>query len=426
MTRLTVTRWTSLPMMNREFTNDLLHELQARWNTASGQQQFELPPEKALRQILDACYHASLRTEEHRPTRCVLVYAPIEKVPDRALLLFEQPVEFSELQLVRLAPVADFQRTLIGCYEFDGQVRIWGLFEHGNAWAQYSAGDPPGTPVEPFDVPPDCLAVSIEEPGAISIARGPREIVRLRGGAVLPASENPLRQPEEPLGRFFEQLVNEIVATPEHQDLRTPAAQECCHRSMFDLYTTSVAGILDRIRLRRHGGSLVVSRLGIPEAHARVKYRVSRHPGLARDLVDYFRALCELARIPEQPSGDGERLARCASEQRLSSASQQLIRGMNQVSLLAAADGAVLLDGSLRIEGFGVRFPVLLPPEATITDAATGVQYACDDWGLRHQSVFSVCRETEDAVGLIVSQDGGIKAVKNVAGGLWFWRDILD
>lgn len=413
-------------MTYRESTGELLREVHARWNAVPGRQPFELPAESDLRQILDACYRASLRTEEHRPTRLVLVYAPIEMVPHRALLLFEQPVEFSELQLVRLAPVADFQRTLIGCYRFDGQIRIWGLFEHGNAWAEYSAGDPPGTPVEPFDVPPDCLAVSIEDPGAISIARGPREIVRWRGGAVLPPHENPLRQREEPLGQFFERLVEEIVAAPEHHDLRTPTARECCHRSMFDLYTTSVAGILDRIRLRRHGGSLVVSRSGISEVQARVKYRVSRHPGLARNMVDYFRTLCKIAQLPEQPSTECERLARCASENALSVASQQLIRGMNQVSLLAAADGAVLLDGSLRIDGFGVRFPVLLPPQATIRDAGTGVEYACDDWGLRHQSIFSVCREVEDAVGLIVSQDGGVKAVKNVGGDLCFWSDILD
>ena len=413
-------------MTYRESTGELLREVHARWNTVPGQQPFELPDEHALRQILDACYHASLRTEEHRPTRCVLVYAPIEKVPHRALLLFEQPVEFSELQLVRLAPVADFQRTLIGCYRFDGQIRIWGLFEHGNAWAQYSAGDPPATPVESFDVPPDCLAVSIEDPGAIRIARGPREIVRLRGGTVLPASRNPLHLREEPLGRFFEELVEEIIAAPEHQDVRRPAAQECSRRSILDLYTTSVAGILDRIRLRRHGGSLVISRVRLPEASSRIKYRVSRHPGLAVDLVGYFRTLCELAHMPEQPSGDRERLVRFASEKKLTLASQQLIRGMNQVSLLAAADGAVLLDGSLRIKGFGVRFPVLLPPEATIRDAATDVEYACDDWGLRHQSIFSVCREVEDAVGLIVSQDGGVKAVKNVGGELCFWSDVLD
>ncbi len=106
--------------------------------------------------------------------------------------------------------------------------------------------------------------------------------------------------------------------------------------------------------------------------------------------------------------------------------SRQLIRGISQISLLAAVDGAVLLDGHLRLQGFGVRFPLLLPPETAVVDALTGTEYLCDQWGLRHQSVFSVCHKCEQAIGLIVSQDGEVKAVKAVDGQLFFWDGILD
>ena len=103
-----------------------------------------------------------------------------------------------------------------------------------------------------------------------------------------------------------------------------------------------------------------------------------------------------------------------------------MIRGLNQISLLAAVDGAVLLDNHLRIQGFGVRFPVLLPPGSTVVDAVSGLEYACDQWGLRHQSVFSLCQRYEQAVGLIVSQDGEVKAVKSVGGRLHLWDGVLD
>ena len=94
--------------------------------------------------------------------------------------------------------------------------------------------------------------------------------------------------------------------------------------------------------------------------------------------------------------------------------------------MLAAVDGAVLLDNHLRIQGFGVRFPVLLPPGSTIVDADAGLEYACDRWGLRHQSVFSLCQRCDQAVGLIVSQDGGVKAVKSVEGRLLLWDRVVD
>ena len=44
----------------------------------------------------------------------------------------------------------------------------------------------------------------------------------------------------------------------------------------------------------------------------------------------------------------------------------------------------------------------------------TSIESPCYEWGLLHQSVFSVCQVCEEAVGLIVSQDGSIKAVKTV------------
>jgi|GEM_PF-2452403 len=105
--------------------------------------------------------------------------------------------------------------------------------------------------------------------------------------------------------------------------------------------------------------------------------------------------------------------------------SQQLIRGISPVSLLAAVDGAALLDEHLRTQGFGVRFPVLLHPESKVENAINGRKVFCDQWGLQHQSVFSFCHKCERAIGLIVSQDE-VKAVKAELGQLYFWDGILD
>ena len=55
-----------------------------------------------------------------------------------------------------------------------------------------------------------------------------------------------------------------------------------------------------------------------------------------------------------------------------------------------------------------------------------GAEFLADQWGLRHQSVFSVCHKCEQAIGLIVSQDGEVKAVKADGGRLFFWDGILD
>lgn len=55
---------------------------------------------------------------------------------------------------------------------------------------------------------------------------------------------------------------------------------------------------------------------------------------------------------------------------------------------------------------------MLLPLGASVLDATTGVERSCDQWGLRHQSVFSICQRCDEVLGLIVSQDGGVLRIE--------------
>jgi hypothetical protein len=169
----------------------------------------------------------------------------------------------------------------------------------------------------------------------------------------------------------------------------------------------------------------VISRVPFNEQLAHVTYTVSEHAGLAGEIIAY-KTLDDLLREPHSDFGAAAELERCRARLELHRTSRQLIRGISRISLLAAVDGAVLLDDHLRIQGFGVRFPVLLPPGTTVLDALTGSEYLCDQWGLRHQSVFSICQKCEQAIGLIVSQDDDVKAVKSDGGRLMFWDGILD
>ena len=169
----------------------------------------------------------------------------------------------------------------------------------------------------------------------------------------------------------------------------------------------------------------MISRVPFNEQLAHVTYPLSEHAGLAGEIIAY-KTVDDLLRKPHSNLDAAAELERCRTELELHRTSRRLIRGISQISLLAAVDGAVLLDDHLRIQGFGVRFPVLPPPGTTVLDALTGSEYLCDQWGLRHQSVFSVCQRCEQAIGLIVSQDGEVKAVKADGGRLMFWDGILD
>src|SRR5690554_4996776 len=116
------------------FPMHLFEEIQARWESARTSNQSTLPDNGTLQRLLETCYHASLRTTELRPIRCALVFVAVRQCPQESLLLFENPAILTDRELVRLAPVTDLQRTLIGCDNIEGQLRIWGLYEHGRTW----------------------------------------------------------------------------------------------------------------------------------------------------------------------------------------------------------------------------------------------------------------------------------------------------
>lgn len=411
-------------MTEYAFPKDLLDAIRSRWESVPDEQ-FTLPNDQILQKLLETCYHSSFRTSEQRTVQCVVAYASSADIPDGVLQLANRPVILTDSELVRLSPVTQHRQTVIGCDQMDGWLRIWGFFEHGHAWVQHSAGDPTATPIQPVDFPPDCLTIAIDGPGALTISRGRTGLVRLRDGQTIFPKENLLQSEQNPLGIFIHELVADLQSCALYGEPPSSTDESVGQRSLLNIYTTSILSILERVRLRQHGGSVVISRVPFEKHLAHVTYAMTERTGLIEDIMAY-KSLFDLLRTTESTPDTAAELERSQTELALGRTSRRLIRGISQISLLAAVDGAVLLDHHLRIQGFGVRFPLILSPDTTVLNALTGSDHMCDQWGLRHQSVFSVCQACEQAMGLIVSQDGEVKAVKAVDGQLMFWDGILD
>lgn len=162
-------------MTEYAFPKDLLDGIRTRWQSVPDQR-FVLPEDHVLRRLLETCYHASFRTSEQRTVRCVVAYASVTDILEGALR-FSRPVVLTDSELVRLSPVTKHRQTVIGCEKKDGWLQIWGFFDYGHAWVQHSAGDPPAVPIELADFPPDCLTVTIEAPGALTVSRGRTALV---------------------------------------------------------------------------------------------------------------------------------------------------------------------------------------------------------------------------------------------------------
>ena len=261
-------------MAEYAFPRDLLDGIKIRWETVPDRH-FKLPEDAILRRLLEICYHASFRTSENRAVQCVVAYASPADIPEGALLLANRSMLLTDSELVRLSPVTQHRQTVIGCDQWDEWLRIWGFFQYGHTWVQHSAGDPPAVPIQLADFPPDCLTITIEGPGALTISRGQTGLVRLRDGRVMFPQENLFQTVENPLGRFFHELIEELERSSQYRGISSSPAGGFGRRSLLNIYTTSILAILERIHLTQHGGSVVISRIPLNEHIAHVTYAVS-------------------------------------------------------------------------------------------------------------------------------------------------------
>lgn len=127
------------------YPRDLHGILQELWENKPffrGWPKVELPPKAVFDEIIDVCYHASMLTEEGRPTVFRVVFldskGPVsprdhDELPPVTRYLLNEPVPFTHGELRRLAPVADPRRVLIAVEQSGGRLQIYGLVDIGMA-----------------------------------------------------------------------------------------------------------------------------------------------------------------------------------------------------------------------------------------------------------------------------------------------------
>ena len=91
-----------------------------------------------LCEALTASFHASLTSEESRPTRFRLLLTPPEALPEHGVpnegvlrLAFDHTRAATPDELRQLAPSAPFETTLIGVHAFDGRCASGGWRTRG-------------------------------------------------------------------------------------------------------------------------------------------------------------------------------------------------------------------------------------------------------------------------------------------------------
>jgi len=429
------------------YPDSLIEKIKKVWDfqIRSKEEIPQLPNNRILKQLLDVAYHASFLTEELRRVGFRIVFCSKNKLKKhhkyggRPSTLepveFVEPREFNIGEILRLAPATDFTRMLI-CVgpEKGNKLRIWALIDAGSSWWDFTHGESSsGYP------PPNFLTIASTEPGYLSISRGGGILINLRHGQMSRPTGSVFYK--GPVSDYFESSKEHIYKAICEQ-LKTDFYDEDDHDNEYPKreYIQYIERVLFHIREKGHGGTLIIVPDYLDHKDPRltdrvnIKYPISynRAEGVIIDLMVKHRKYYDLL----FPMWDGKVAISkekfrtfCSIQASRKERKEDLADSVKFIASLTGVDGAVVMTDRYRLIGFGAEVTALSPSLNEVKIASedsgeTGHNVAIESFGTRHRSAFRFCSNYEDSLAFVISQDGGVKAIKRVGSVLVMWPDI--
>ncbi len=416
--------------MTRAYPPEVSARLTSRW-IDGGPSEVQLPATAALQEILESAYHASFLHEELRPLRFrLLVAAPTTlptcqlQAPQLQFLEFDPSRRLSDGELRRLAPAADFERTLIGVHaEGEGSPFIWGLASTGAQWLwSLQRGR-----TEQDTLLPDALVVHVLSPGHLLIARGAAPLFEIQGGRIHESGHDVFRSNWLP--RLFAPVRAEFVQAATSSS--APGRPTVGHDVVGAVGQHLLRRALAAIRRAQHGGSLVIvppdeqGDLEVPGIT--LKYRFAD-----QDTRRRFRQLILSIVLALQDVAERDGVAhvdrafyQTRDDRELRLLDEAVIELAQLMASLASVDGVVVMNRRFELLGFGGEItearPVRQIHRAIDLEATETAIEMVDGVGTRHRSVYRLCQAHPEALGFVVSQDGAVTIVHANNGNVVCW-----
>lgn len=431
--------------MKHAYPQDLSEAILRLWHTSSDRETSEeygkLPNRETLEFLISTCYQVSMMTEEMRSQRFrIMLCDPSVFPPDLGpphgflRLVFSEPRAFHEYELLKLTPASEYESSLIGVHHDPAEgLRIWGLINSGIRWIQAFRGG--SKVVIPM---PDSLVLDITGPGSISASRGSSMLAQLSGGRIIMPHTNVLHS------RWIAQrkvsFQNDIMGA--HITSRSDANEVWATVSqnfISSLYEQFIKRMISSIRNMKHGGTIIIfphsliQAISSPNPHIFMKYLFRDEEPMRRLRSLMVRIVNELAKRygaygdPDKVVGWNEYVA--GNHETLLELDEALFEYARFIANLAAVDGAVVFAKGLELIGFGGVIKGAFSKEDLIARAmdAEGeerVYEQAEGVGTRHLAAYHLCKEIQDVLAIVISQDGNTRLVKWMNDFVTYW-DIL-
>ncbi len=403
------------------------------------------PPEVLLTRLLETLYFASLKTDEGRPILCTVNFVdPDEcRVPPAARghadcwshVPFERPLPFDVRTLTKLARAADPAVSSLAVYrDRKNKLFIWGMIDQEPRHGDHISLDSTATPERP-----GLFQATITGVGNISVYQDDSLIASLEQNTLVEEYHDVLwAGPVHELlaGYLRSYLVETSAKTPPHI---APAELEA---ELMIRWINAICRLLMNIQQYRHGGGLLITpQTTLDGLNVKYKIRYDRLLKSLRAMVEgQLNASAADAPVVAPPDrlgpsdviSYGMRGAQAVRDQlaRLAEHKNEVLGAIRFIASLSCVDGFVFLDRRMVVHGFGVevRTDNLLSDIYVARDSHANPgrlrQAELTQYGTRHRAMMRYCYDKPGALGLVVSQDGDIRAMTRIADMLVLWENI--
>lgn len=406
--------------------------LRQRWQE-KGLDATVLPAGAGLEALIDTAYQASLLREEDDPVRCRILVAPpddseldaAEKADELYVVQFDERSNFSAHNIRKMAAAVGYYRSLTGI-QFDSesanQLTIWGMIVTGANWVNHTEAT-----VHDATSLPRKLVVHILGPGHLLFACGLTRVLETVEGQLLAEGFDPFRSKWFP--KQFEPFRSALLSRLNTESLQNIDIK-LCDSFVRDVAQSVVRRVLRLVRGRGHGGMLIYlndehdSRL---QSWLRIRMRF-KHAAA----IDRFQHLLLklMQRALEVGAAHGIAEVRWKDFLQMQDASlgklhESLVEFSHFLADLMSVDGSLVLSREFRLIGFGAEIlgdsHVSHIARAIDLEAVNSITEAADSSGTRHRSAYRFVSSVQEAIVVVVSQDGGVRFVAHRDGRLVYW-----
>jgi hypothetical protein len=208
------------------------------------------------------------------------------------------------------------------------------------------------------------------------------------------------------------------------------AASTALESELLMRWINAICRILMNVRHYRHGGGLLITpQMSLDGLNVKYSIRYERLLRSLRSLVE-LQARQQAAIAPSPAREESPSVMPYSAVREMAERKNEVLGAIRFIASLSCVDGFVLLDERMVVHGFGVevRTDTLLSDIHVARDSHADPKLLrpseLTQYGTRHRAMMRYCYDKPGSLGLVVSQDGDIRAMTRIDERLILWENI--